>query len=174
MTELKPLEATNLGDLYGTAPLAWERALAAITSAPAGPGHSWFLGTVRPDGRPHAAAIGIVWHDGAIHFTTGPKTQKTRNLLGDPRCTVSTGLEGLDAVFEGEAERVTDPAVLEAVTARYRAIGWPVEVDGDVVTAPFSAPSAGPAPWHMYRVTIHSVVGVATAEPHGVMKWRFR
>lgn len=38
---------------------------------------------------------------------------------------------------------------------------------------PLSAPSAGPPPWHLYRVTIHSAVGVAGAEPYGATRWRF-
>ena len=40
-------------------------------------------------------------------------------------------------------------------------------------TAPYSAPSAGRPPWHLYRVTVHTAFGVATAEPHGTSRWRF-
>jgi hypothetical protein len=39
--------------------------------------------------------------------------------------------------------------------------------------APFSAPAAGPPPWHLYRFTFHTALGTATAEPHGAMCWRF-
>jgi hypothetical protein len=56
---------------------------------------------------------------------------------------------------------------LEHVAAVYRTGGWPASVEGDALTAPYSAPSAGPAPWHLYRLTLHTAVGVATAEPHG-------
>ena len=48
-----------------------------------------------------------------------------------------------------------------------------VWVDGDAFTAPFSAPSAGPPPWYLYRLTLHTAVGVATAEPHGATRWDF-
>src|SRR6266508_4034648 len=65
------------------------------------------------------------------------------------------------------AHRVTDASTLERVAAVYRAGGWPASVDGDALTAPYSAPSAGPPPWHLYRLTLHTAVGVATAEPHG-------
>ena len=37
-------------------------------------------------------------------------------------------------------------------------------------TAPFSAPSAGPPPWHAYRFIFHTAVGVATAEPNGATR----
>src|ERR687883_407819 len=51
--------------------------------------------------------------------------------------------------------------------------GWPAQVEGDAFTAPFNAPSAGPPPWHVYRFTFHTVVGVATTEPYGATRWRF-
>ena len=80
---------------------------------------------------------------------------------------------GLDLVFEGEAVQVTDAPTLEALAARFRDGGWPVQVEGDAFTAPYSAPSAGPPPWNLYRFTFHTVFGVGTAEPHGATRWRF-
>ncbi|MBP2193998.1 hypothetical protein BJ987_006899 [Nocardia goodfellowii] len=64
-------------------------------------------------------------------------------------------------------------AALAAVTARYRESGWPAERSGAAITGPYSAQSAGPAPWHLYRCTIHTAVGVGTAEPYGATRWRF-
>jgi len=55
----------------------------------------------------------------------------------------------------------------------YREGGWPATVQGDAFTGPYSAPSAGPPPWYLYRFTIHTAFGVATAEPHGATRWRF-
>ena len=79
----------------------------------------------------------------------------------------------MDLVFEGEARRVADTPTLKAIAALYREGGWPVQVDGDGFTAPYSAPSAGPPPWHLFRLTAHTVFGVAGAEPHGATRWRF-
>ena len=76
-------------------------------------------------------------------------------------------------MLEGEAARATDPATLEAIAAIYRDGGWPAQVDGDALTAPYSAPSAGPPPWHVYRFTSHTVFGVGSGEPHGATRWRF-
>ena len=137
------------------------------------PRRAFFLGTVRPDGRPHSAAFGAAWHDGDVYFQSGPATRKARNVAANPACTISASLPGIDLVFEGEARRVVDTATLEAVAAVYREGGWGVEVDGDAFTAPYSAPSAGPPPWHLFRVEAHTVFGVATAEPHGATRWRF-
>ena len=82
-------------------------------------------------------------------------------------------LRGIDLVLEGEAHRVTDSSILERVAAVYRTSGWPAEVEGAALTAPYSAPSAGPAPWYLYRLTLHTAVGVATAEPYGATRWDF-
>jgi hypothetical protein len=102
-----------------------------------------------------------------------PGTRKARNLAANPACTFSVGLEDVDLVLEGEAARVTDRPTLERLARQYRESGWPAEVEGDAFTAPFSAPSAGPPPWHLYLFTFHTAFGVATAEPYGATRWRF-
>ncbi len=176
MTEREPIEVTNL-DRYGSAALPWSRPrdLLANPPEPGMPGgdRPSFLGTSGPDGRPHAAGIGALWHEGDLYFTSGPGTRKARNLAANPACTISMSLEGIDLVFEGDAARVTDNKTLEAVADLYRQGGWPAAVEGDAFTAPFSAPSAGPPPWHLYRIAFHTVFGVATAEPNGATRWRF-
>jgi hypothetical protein len=79
----------------------------------------------------------------------------------------------MDPVFEGEARRVADTPTLAAVAAVYREVDSRVQGDGDAFTAPYRAPSAGPPPWHLFRLTAHTVFGVAIAEPHGATRWRF-
>ncbi|HEV2779635.1 MAG TPA: pyridoxamine 5'-phosphate oxidase family protein [Actinophytocola sp.] len=171
MADRTPAEVTNL-DRYGDAALEWSRAEEALAAGPVS--GSFFLGTTGPGGRPHAAGVGAVWLDGDLYFVSGPGTRKSRNLAANPACTVSANLPGIDLVIEGEARRVTDPATLERVAAHYRDdAGWPAEVDGDAFTAPYSAPSAGPPPWHLYTVAIHTVFGIAGAEPNGATRWRF-
>ena len=164
-------EAKNL-DIYGHAPLEWSRVLAKLEPTPA-PDFPFFLGTVTPEGRPHSAGIGAVWADDTIYFVTGPGTRKARNLAVNPACTISVRLDFLDLVLEGEAHRVTDGETLERMAARYREGGWPAQVEGDAFTAPYSAPSAGPQPWHLYRVTLQTAFAVAGEEPAGATRWRF-
>jgi hypothetical protein len=172
MTEREPVETTNL-DRYGFPALPWSRARDALVAGLPTPDVTSFLGTSRPDGRPHAAGIGAAWLDGDLYFTSGPGTRKSRNLAANPTCTISVRMPGIDLVLDGDALRVTDPATLERAVELYRTGGWPAEVDGDAFTAPFSAPSAGPPPWYLYCFTVHHAVGVATAEPYGATRWRF-
>jgi hypothetical protein len=172
MTDRVPVEVTNL-DIYGSEPLPWSRPRDKLVAGTPQPGTPFFLGTARPDGRPHSAGVGMLWLDDDLYFTSSPRARKARNLAANPACTVSVRLEGIDLVLEGEATRVTDPATLEQAAAAYREGGWPAQVDGDAFTAPFSAPSAGPPPWHLYRFTFHTAFGVATVEPAGATRWRF-
>lgn len=172
MTERAPADTTNL-DRYGDAELEWSRARDALAAVPT-PDITHFLGTCRPDGTPHAAGIGAQWLDGDLYFTSSPAARKARDLAINPLCTISVRLPGIDLVLDGSAARVTDPETLDQVAAGYRTGGWPAEVAGDALTAPFNAPSAGPPPWHVYRFTFHTVVGVATTEPYGATRWRFQ
>jgi hypothetical protein len=173
MPDREPSETTNLDTLYGCETIPWTRVRDLLAVGAFGPHTPFFLGTLRPDGRPHAAGIGGASHEGDLFFQCGPATRKARNIAANPACTISGRLRGMDLVFEGDAARVTDAPTLEAVAAIYRDGGWPVHVDGDSFTAPYSAPSAGPPPWHLFRLTAHTVFGVATAEPHGATRWRF-
>jgi hypothetical protein len=172
MTDLEPTTTTNL-DRYGSPPLPWSRPHNLLIGTRPGPGDSYFLGTTRPDGRPHVAAVGALWFDGDYYVVSGDETRKSRNLAANPACTIAVGLEGIDLTLEGEATRVTDRPTLERVASLYRESGWPAEVSGDAFTAPYSAPSAGPPPWQLYRFTFHTAFGVATSEPYGATRWRF-
>ena len=141
-----PVEVTNL-DRYGSAALPWSRPhdLLAASSASTELPSSWERcgRTVAPM-PPGLAPSGTT----ATSISSGPATRKSRNLAANPACTISVRLEGIDLIFEGEAFRVTDQPTLEAVARLYREGGWPAEVEGDAFTAPYSAPSAGPPPWH--------------------------
>jgi hypothetical protein len=174
MTPRTPRETRNLATLYDEPEMPWSRAAEALGNGSLGPETACFLGTVRPDGRPHSAGVGVAVHDGDLHFATGPGSRKAKNLAGNPACTLSIRLDGIDLALEGEAARVTDTATLETIAQLYRDGGWPAQVDhdNDALTAEYSAQSAGPPPWHLYRFTIHTAFGVGLRPPHGASRWR--
>ena len=169
------MEQKNL-DIYGSAPIPWSRARELLEAARNGTGHgssTWFLGTVRPDGRPHSAGVGALWVDDTLYFVSGPRTRKSRDVAKNRNVVLSVALKGLDLIFEGTAARVTDAARLERLTKMYAAQGWPARVSDDALTAEYSAPSAGRPPWYLYAVTPVSAFAVATEEPWGATRWRF-
>ena len=162
-------------DTYGHDPLPWSRALGQLesTNAVGGPATTFWLSTVGPDGSPHCTGVGALWVDGQLYFTSGPRTRKSLHLARDPRCAISVSLPGLDLTIRGRAEKVTDQSALERLADRYAAQGWPARAENGALTAPFSAPAAGPPPWHLYVLTPIVAIGTATAEPHGATRWTF-
>lgn len=157
-------------DIYGAASIPWSRALKQLE---AGTGGTYWLATTNPDGRPHVAAVGALWVDGKIYFTSSTRTRKGRNLAANPGCVLSVSLTGIDLVVEGSAVRINDRPTLLRLAKRYAAQGWPASVSGGALTAEYSAPSAGPPPWNLYAVRPTTAFGVATAEPSGATRWQF-
>jgi hypothetical protein len=176
------MDAKNLAELYDLPTLEWspiaEQLDGGYTQVPGtgGPNrHTTWIATIDADGSPHVTGIGSLWLDGAFIFETGRSSRKGRNLERDPRCTISLSLEAFDLVVEGQAELVTDPALVHEVAQRF-AEDWPCGVDesGIALTAEFSAPSAGPPPWHVYRVVpCTATVLRITPEPGGATRFTF-
>jgi PPOX class probable F420-dependent enzyme len=177
------MDAKNLADLYDLAPLEWAPIEATLdsgvlTQAPGDGGpdrHSCWLATINADGSPHLTGVGALWVDRSFWFETGERSRKGRNLARDPRCTLSVATQAFDLVVEGEAHLVDDPATVADMAARWSAGGWPAKVDdtGIALTAEYSAPSAGPPPWRVYRLTPKQATALATVEPGGATRWTF-
>jgi len=177
----EPIAERNL-DGYGAPPIPWAKVQArleqGLTQAPGtgGPArHTCWLATVNPDGSPHVVPLGALWVGGAFYFNAGEGTRKARNLVHDPRCVISVATQDFDLVVEGNATKVTDRATAQRIAEVYRAEGWEATVnEGDAsLTAPYSAPSAGPPPWYIYQVIPETVYAFGTAEPYGATRWRF-
>jgi nitroimidazol reductase NimA-like FMN-containing flavoprotein (pyridoxamine 5'-phosphate oxidase superfamily) len=132
----------------------------------------YWLTTVRPDGRPHVTPLIGVAHDGAVHFCTGLREQKARNLEHSSHVALTTGnntwAQGLDVVVEGTAVRVTDRETLQlladAIEAKYGSV-WHFEVgDGGFGT--------GEDPGPVFRIEPNKVLAFAK-EPHAQTTYRF-
>ena len=176
------MEAINLAGRYDLPVLSWAgieaRLNEGLTQAPGTGGpdrHTCWLATVNPDGSPHVTGVGAIWADGTWWFETGRNTRKGRNLGRDPRCTLSVAAREFDLVVEGTAAMVTDRTTVARLAARWVASGWPARLDdsGTALTAEYSAPSAGPPPWNVYRVTARSATALSVADPGGATRWRF-
>ncbi|MFZ1162224.1 DUF447 domain-containing protein [Mycobacterium sp.] len=165
-------------DGYGALPIDWSRVQEVLTSdltqAPGTGGptrHTAWLTTINPDGSPHVMPVGIVRVEATWYFNSGPRTRKSRNLVRDSRCVVSVATDPFDLVIQGTATQVIDHIELRTVAAAFRDGGWPASVDGKALTAEYSAPSAGPPPWHAYRVVPATVYALGTSEPYGATRF---
>lgn len=148
-------------------PTPWPEAASALEDA-----ELYWLTTVRADGRPHVTPLIGVTDDGAVHFCTGLREQKARNLERRPQVALTTGTntwaKGLDVVVEGTAERVVDRDTLQrladAYEAKYGSV-WHFDV-GDGVFGSGEDAAA------VFRVEPSKVLAFAK-EPHGQTSYRF-
>lgn len=152
--------------MEGAPPVPWPVARQALEEA----GTFW-LSTVRPDGRPHVTTLIAVWNGDALYFSTGPTEQKYKNLEKNPSCILTTGDnrldEGLDLVLEGEAVRVTDDARL-----RELAEAWETKYGSD-----WHATGTEENPAHVFEVTPVRAFGFRKGfgkdGPGGQTRWRW-
>ena len=103
--------------------LPWSWAEQRLTDA-----RNYWVSTADENGRPHSMPVWAVWVDGALYFSTGRRTRKTRNLSLRPECVVAPESGAEAVVLEGEAEEVADGATRELVAAAYTAkypMGFP-------------------------------------------------
>ena len=167
------LESINLDP--GESEIPWSRAVEQLDKLePRGGsrGPTCWLTTTRPDGRPYVAGVVGFWENDALYFVSGPQTRKARHIARDPRCSFAISLPDLDLVLDGAASRVTDPQTLSRVAAAFAARGWPLEVEGDCVTASFAAPTAPPPPWYLHAFKPATALGIATSAQAGATRWR--
>jgi nitroimidazol reductase NimA-like FMN-containing flavoprotein (pyridoxamine 5'-phosphate oxidase superfamily) len=132
----------------------------------------YWLTTVRTDGRPHVTPLIGVVEDRAVHFCTGLREQKARNLEHCQQVALTTGnntwAQGLDVVVEGTAVRITDHDALQrladAFEAKYGSV-WHLDVgDGGFGTGEDAAP--------VFRIEPAKVLAFAK-QPHAQTNYRF-
>src|SRR5687768_2477778 len=94
--------------------LPWSWAEERLTEA-----RNYWVSTADEHGRPHAMPVWAVWIAGALYFSTGRRTRKTRNLTRRPECVVAPESGAEAVVLEGEAEELTDRATRVVIAAAY-------------------------------------------------------
>jgi len=155
-----------------TQPVPWSVGLDQVATA-----DTFWLSTVRPDGRPHVTPLTAVWHDHAIWFSTGPEERKAKNLGSNPSCILTTGCsdlaEGaLDVVLEGVAEQVTDDAELRPVAAAHNLKYGTQTWDYVVRNGAFAHRSAGGRAI-VFRVRPVRGLGFRKGDAASQTTWRF-
>lgn len=161
-TDLDP----RFGDPTAT-PTEWQQGRRELAGAEL----SW-LTTVRADGRPHVTPLLTVWLDDALHFCTGAREQKARNLAVNPQVALTTGRNalhgGLDVVVEGAAVRVREPDRLQALADAWEG-KYGSEWHFDVIEGGFDS-QGGPA--LVFRIEPDTAFGFAK-DPYSQTRWRF-
>src|SRR4051794_13428341 len=144
----------------------WSEAAAVLEHA-----ELYWLTTVRTDGRPHVTPLIGVAQDEVVHFCTGLREQKARNLEQNTKVALTTGnnawARGLDVVVEGTAVRVADQGALQQLADAYEAkygSFWHFDVSDGLFKS-----SGGDAA--VFRVEPSKVLAFAK-EPHAQTTYR--
>ena len=161
----------------GAVPRPWTEVRSAIEQA-----EIFWLSTVRRNGRPHVTPLPAMWHDGALHFATGPGEQKAKNIEHNPACILTTGnnqwRSGLDIVVEGDAVRVVDTSQLDQLAGLWEEkLNWPFDVvDGgfrerssEIASEEFSERGIA----HVFAVAPTKVLAFGKGEPFSQTRYRF-
>jgi general stress protein 26 len=149
-------------------PTPWSDAARVLEQA-----ELYWLTTVRADGRPHVTPLVGVFQDPAMHFCTGLREQKARNLEHRQDVALMTGdnswAQGLDVVVEGVAARVTARDELQRLADAYEAkygSAWHFDVGDGVFGAGDDAAA-------VFRVEPAKVLAFAK-QPHAQTTYRFK
>jgi hypothetical protein len=62
------------------------------------------ISTVRPDGRPHATPVWGIWLKAGYCFSTSITSVKSKNLLANSQCVITSSDHDDVVILEGEAE----------------------------------------------------------------------
>ncbi len=106
-----------LGDLSGKKQIEWSTVRALLESV-----KIFWLGTVRPDGRPHATPIWGAWVNDTYYWDGSPEARWARNLAANPAIVVHIEQNGTAVMIEGDASfESIDEETLKALVASYGA-----------------------------------------------------
>ncbi len=111
---------------------------------------NYWLGSVRPDGRPHVVPKWAAWLDGRLYFDGSPETRHARNILVNPNVNVHLEDGTRAVILEGRARAIVPDEGLglslsQAYSRKYAPLGY----------------SPAPDSWNaggLYEITVQSVI----------------
>jgi hypothetical protein len=150
----------NLAKSYGISSqtgglMSWDWVEEQMTKA-----NSYWIGTVWPNGIPHAVPVSGVWLNGALYFGGDRMARRSRNLAANPQ--VNVHLQSVDdvVIIQGTATEVTDQAELKVVA--------------DAVEAKFKMPLLFNEDTVLNKVTPQTVLAwIGEAFPTTATRWVF-
>ena len=102
---------------HPTGMLTWEHVVPRLVEA-----QSYWLCSVRPDGRPHAIPKWGVWVAGKLYFDGSAKTRHARNIAQNPQVVVHLESGDEVVIVEGHCKALGKPApaLADQVAQEYR------------------------------------------------------
>jgi len=78
-----------------------------------------WISSTRADGRPHAAPVWGLWHNGVFYFSTGEESIKGQNLVANPEVSVHLESGEEVVILEGEVNEVVNKDILKSLDQAY-------------------------------------------------------
>lgn len=100
--------------------LSWAYVIERMTEA-----QNYWIGTVSPDGRPHATPVWGLWVDDRLYFGGSPQSRRSRNLAANPALCVHLESGSEVVILHGDAEELRAPdqslrmRLIEASATKY-------------------------------------------------------
>ena len=119
------------GTTYGIDPthdglLPWSWASDQLAAA-----RNYWIGSTRPDGKPHVAPVWGVWLEEALYFSTDRGSRKARNLSLKPYVVVHLESGDEVVILEGMVEELEDAGLYQQVAKDYNAKYQGIFLDED-------------------------------------------
>ena len=122
MNRIDPVpQRPYFGTTYGIDPsseglLPWRWASDQMAAS-----RNYWIGSTRPDGRPHVAPVWGVWVDDVLYFSPDSNSRKARNLAVNPQVVVHLESGDEVVILEGVVEELHDAGLYQQVARIYNA-----------------------------------------------------
>ncbi|MFG1927627.1 pyridoxamine 5'-phosphate oxidase [Cryptosporangium sp. NPDC048952] len=151
-------------------PADWDDVQARLRK---GPWPFWLSVTI--DGAPHVRPVFAAWTGDAFIHASNPGARKTVGLRVEGPCSVAVDLRDLHLVVEGEARRLrSEPDLRRAIAAFDEVFNWPTEISGDLLDAPYAAPTSGGPPFEAYEIRPVKAYGFPTEDQFEPTRFDFK
>jgi hypothetical protein len=153
----------------GSQVLDWADAVRPLTT-----GSFRWLTTLRPDGSPHVMPVFGAWSEPVVFVASKASARKSRNLDADGRCVLTTAVDNVHLIVEGNADRVLDEDTLGRASDAFEQVyGWPTTIAGDELDSEYGAPTSGGPPYRVYQIVPSKVIALPAAADFMPTRWRF-
>jgi PPOX class probable F420-dependent enzyme len=120
---------------------------------------NYWICSTRPDGRPHAAPVWGVWHEGALYFGSDPESRKGRNIAHNPEIAVHLESGDNAVMLEGRVVVENDAAALAPVQKAY--------------AAKYAMPEGEPSPGYFVLRPRMALAWTEQDFPNTATRWKF-
>ncbi len=88
-----------------------------------------WIGTVRPDGRPHLVPVWFVWSLGNIYVCIDANSVKAHNLAANPQVVMALEDGSNPVICEGRAEQLQPPFPADVILEFKKKYDWDILTD---------------------------------------------